>query len=449
MSLPISRPARPLAPLAFAAAALLLSACGGKKEAAKPPPVPEVSVAEVIQKDVPIGAELTGTMNGFENIEIRARVEGYLKSVDYREGSEVKKGQLLFTIDDQPYRAKLAEAKSELARAQSNLSKATLDVNRFTPLAAKRAVSQAELDNAIAAQRSARAQVDAAKATVEKATLDVGYTRLVSPLDGLAGQAQRKVGDLVGKGDPTLLTTVSSIDPIRVSVNIPEALYLRYASQLPGPGASASSKPTEGRPGAELVLGDGTVYPERGQIALVDRAEDPQTGTLHADLAFPNPTRVLRPGMYAKVRYREEIRQGALLVPQRAVAELQGQYSVVVVNAEGKAETRTVKVGPRVGSLWVLDSGVKPGEKVIVEGAQKVKDGMSVKATVVPAEAAAPAAPAPGGAVPAAPAPGGGAAPAGEAHAPAAPTGDAAAGAPALVNAASTDSGAAPAAPGR
>jgi membrane fusion protein (multidrug efflux system) len=447
MPLPIRRPARPLAPLAFAAAALLLAACGGKKEEAKPPPVPEVSVAEVIQKDVPIGAELTGTMNGFENIEIRARVEGYLKSVDYREGSEVKKGQLLFTIDDLPYRAKLAEAKGELARAQSSLSKATLDVNRFTPLAAKRAVSQAELDNAIAAQRSARAQVEAAQANVEKATLDVGYTRLVSPLNGLAGQAQRKVGDLVGKGDPTLLTTVSSIDPIRVSVNIPEALYLRYASQLSGAGASGSSKPAEDRPGAELVLGDGTVYPERGQIAFVDRAVDPQTGTLHADLAFPNPKKILRPGMYAKVRYREEIRKGALLVPQRAVAELQGQYSVVVVNAEGKAETRTVKVGPRVGSLWVLDSGVKPGEKVIVEGAQKVKDGMPVKATVVPAEAAAPAAPAPAGA--AAPAPAGGTAPAGEGNAPAAPTGGAAAGSPAPVNAASTGSGAAPDAPGR
>jgi membrane fusion protein (multidrug efflux system) len=444
MSLPIRHAVSPLSrsvalrTTAVAAAALLLAACG-KKEAPKPPPVPEVSVAEVIQKDVPIGAELTGTMKGWEDIEIRVRVEGYLKSVDYKEGSEVKKGQLLFTIDDEPYRAKLAQTKGDLARAQSSLAKATLDVNRFKPLAAKRAVSQAELDNAVAAQRSARAQVDAMKANMDQAALDLGYTRIVSPIDGLAGQAQRKVGDLVGKGDPTLLTTVSSLDPIRVSVNIPEALYLRYASQLPGSTGTAPPKPTADRPGAQLVLGDGSVYPEHGQIAFVDRAVDPQTGTLHADLAFPNPKKVLRPGLYAKVLYRAELRQGALLVPQRAVAELQGQYSVVVVNAENKAETRTVKVGPRVGNLWVLDSGVKPGEKVIVEGAQKVKDGMPVKATVVPAEAAA--SPAPAGAAPAVATPGGGAAPA---------TGTAAAdGAAPVTNAASTGPGATPAAPGR
>ena len=206
MSLPTCRSARPPAPsfalraTAVAAAALVLAACGGK-EAPKPPPVPEVSVAEVIQRDQPILSELTGTMRGFDDIEIRARVEGFLRSVDYREGSEVKKGQLLFTIDDQPYRAKLAEAKGELARAESTLSKATLDVKRFKPLAEQRAVSQAELDNAVALQRSARAQVDAAKANVEKAMLDVGYTRLASPINGLAGQAQRKVGDLVGKGE--------------------------------------------------------------------------------------------------------------------------------------------------------------------------------------------------------------------------------------------------------
>ena len=390
MPLPIRRPAPPAAPsfarraAAAAAAGLIVAACA--KEQPAPPPVPEVSVAEVIQRDVPIGAELTGTLKGYEDIEIRARVEGFLRSVDYKEGSEVKKGQLLFTIDDQPYRAKLAEAKGDLARAESTLSKADLDVNRYTPLAAERAISQAELDNAIALQRSAQAQVDAARANVDNAALNVGYTRLFSPIDGLAGQAQRKVGDLVGKAEPTLLTTVSSIDPIKVSVNIPEALYLRYASSFQQTGAAAAAAPSADRPGAELVLGDGTVYPERGQLVLVDRAVDPMTGTLHADLAFKNPKKLLRPGLYGKVLYREELRHGALLVPQRAVAELQGQYSVVTVNAEGKAESRKVKVGPRVGNLWILDEGVKPGEKVIVEGALRVRDGMPVKATVVPAE---------------------------------------------------------------
>ena len=366
-----------------------LSACGKKEEAPKAPPPPEVQVAEVIQRDVPVGGELTGTLKGNVDIEIRARVEGYLKSIDYKEGNEVKKGTLLFTVDDQPYRAALAQAKGELARAQSSLAKADLDVNRFKPLAEQRAISQAELDNAVAAQRSARAQVDAAKANVEQATLNLGYCRMTSPVDGLVGSAQRKVGDLVGKGEPTLLATVSQIDPIRVAINIPEALFLKYADQLPAPGAAAPPAPTKERPGADLVLSTGSVYPERGYLVLVDRAVDPATGTLRAELAFKNPKKILRPGLYAKVRYAEETRAGALLVPQRAVQELQGQYSVVVVNAEGKAEARKAKVGPRIGSLWIIEDGVKPGEKVIVEGAQKVRDGMVVQATVVPAEAAA------------------------------------------------------------
>jgi membrane fusion protein (multidrug efflux system) len=398
-------------PAAALAAMLVLFACSKKDDGSGTPAIPEVSVAEVIQRDVPIGGELTGSLKGFEDVEIRARVEGYLQTIDYREGTEVKKGQLLFTIDDQPYRARLAEARGELARAQSALSKANMDVTRFKPLAEQKAISQAELDNALAAQRAARAQVDAARANAEKATLDVGYTRITAPIDGLVGQAKRKAGDLVGKGEPTLLTTISSIDPIRVTVNIPEALYLKYADRVPTSGA-APPEPTPDRPGAELVLSDGSVYPERGQLVLVDRAVDPQTGTLHADLSFPNPRKILRPGLYAKVRYREETRAGALLVPQRAVAELQGQYSVAVVNAEGKVESRTVKVGARIGSLWILEEGVKPGERVIVEGAQKVRDGMPVKATVVPAEpaapkvdgAAAPAAEAPAGAAAAAPA---------------------------------------------
>jgi len=383
------------------AAVALAAACTGKSA---PPAtvVPEVSVSEVIQRDVPIGGELTATMRGLEDVELRARVEGYLKSIDYREGSEVKKGQLLFTIDDQPYKASLAEAKGALGRAQAALSKADLDVSRYRPLAAEKAVSQAELDNALSAQRASRAQVDAAKANVVNAMLNLGYTRIMAPIDGLIGQAQRKMGDLVGKGEPTLLSTVSSIDPIRVTVNIPEALYLRYADRLQNvsaPADKAAPQPAS-EDGAELVLSNGNVYPYRGRPILVDRSVDPQTGTLRVDLAFPNPTRVLRPGLYAKLRYKAEVRPAALLVPQRAVQELQGQFSVVVVNAESKAESRKVKTGPRVGSLWVLDEGVKPGEKVIVEGMQKVRDGMQVKATVVPAEPAAP--PLPAGPAPAA-----------------------------------------------
>jgi membrane fusion protein (multidrug efflux system) len=297
-------------------------------------------------------------------------------------------------------------------------------VKRFTPLAAERAISQAELDNALAAQRSAQAQVDAARANVEKASLDLGYTRIPSPVGGLVGRAERKVGDLVGKGEPTLLTTVSSIDPIRVSVAIPEALYLRVAGARAAAGAAdggPAATPPPPKPGEEqgpqLVLADGSIYPERGKVILVDRAVDSTTGTLRVDLAFPNPKKTLRPGLYGKVRYRDELRPGALLVPQRSVQELQGQYTVVVVNAESKAETRKVKPGPRIGGLWILEEGVKPGEKVIVEGIQKVRDGVPVKATAVPAEPPAAAQPPPAGA-PAAPA--GSPPPAG---APAAPAG--------------------------
>jgi membrane fusion protein (multidrug efflux system) len=392
------------AALALALAALAVSACKQKEEA-KPPPVPEVTVTDVVQKDVAVGGELTATLRGFEDIEIRARVEGYLKSLDYKEGQEVKKGALLFTIDDPPYRAKLAEAKGELGRAQSALAKADMDVARFKPLAEQRAISQAELDNAVAAQRSARSLVDAAKANVEKASLDLGYCRITSPIAGLAGQAQRKVGDLVGKGEPTLLTTVSSIDPVRVSVNIPEALYLKYAERL-SPDGSVPAKPTADRPGAELELSNGAIYPERGYIVLVDRAVDAQTGTLRADLAFPNPKKLLRPGMYGKVKYAADRRAGALLVPQRSVLEVQGQYSVVVVTPESKAQARPVKVGPRIGSLWIVEDGVKPGEKVIVDGAGKVRDGMAVKATAVPGEPLPAEGPTPAPSAPAAAAPG-------------------------------------------
>ncbi|MFL5373556.1 MAG: efflux RND transporter periplasmic adaptor subunit [Myxococcales bacterium] len=371
-----------------AAAAALVVACT-EKGPPPAPPVPEVTTVDVIQRDVPIGAELTATLHGLEDVELRARVEGYLKSIDYAEGSEVKKGALLFTIDDKPYRAKLAESKGALARAKASLSKADLDVKRYRPLAAEKAISQAELDNAITAQQAAKAQVDAAAANAENAALDLGYTRITAPVAGLVGRAQRKVGDLVGKGEATLLTTLSSIDPVRVTVNMPEALYLRYAKRLQA--AAAERKPAaDSAPGAQLLLSDGSIYPEKGRLILIDRSVDSQTGTLRADLAFPNPTRILRPGLYAKVLYKEEVRVGALLVPQRAVQELQGQFTVVLVDAENKAQSRKVKTGPRVDNLWILEEGVKPGDKVIVEGAQKVRDGMLVKAEPAPPEPASP-----------------------------------------------------------
>jgi membrane fusion protein (multidrug efflux system) len=334
--------------------------------------------------------ELVGQTAGSKDVEIRARVEGYLQTIDYAEGSSVKKGQLLFTIDDQQYIAALAQAQATLANAQTQFDKADLDVRRFTPLAAERAVSQAELDNAISARKSGVAAVEAAKASLERARLNLSYTRISSPIHGIAGKAEHKVGDLVGKNEPTLLTTVSSIDPIRVSVNLPEAEYLRFSRAiLGGKAAPASAAPI-------LILSDGTEHPYPGKVLFVDRAVDPQTGTLRVDLAFPNPERTLRPGLYGKVKAQAEVAKGALLVPQRAVQELQGTYTVLVVGSDGKVETRKVKPGAKIGSNWIIDEGLKDGDQVVVEGFQRLRDGMAVVPKLA-APASATAAPAPTG----------------------------------------------------
>jgi len=367
---------------------VLLAACG-KKEAPPAGPPPQVPVFEVSAKDTPLELELVAQLRGFEDVEIRARVEGYLASVDYAEGTEVKKGQLLFTIDDEQYRASLAEAQAALARAESNLAKTDLDVGRYTPLAAERAVSQAELDNAVAANRSAKAQVEAGKANLEQARLKLSYARIGSPIAGLAGRAEKKVGDLVGRGEPTLLTTVSSIDPIRASIAIPEADYLRFSRAI------AEGKSQRAQQPPRLVLSDGTPHPEPGKIVLVDRAVDPLTGTLRVDLAFPNPQKTLRPGLYGKVIAESETVKGALLVPQRAVQELQGTFTVLVAGEGNKVETRKVKPGPKVGQLWIMEEGLRPGDRVVLEGFQRLRDGMVVSPTAPSAPPSAPPAPSP------------------------------------------------------
>jgi membrane fusion protein (multidrug efflux system) len=329
-------------------------------------------------------------LRGLEDVEIRARVEGYLQTIDYAEGSTVQKGKLLFTIDDQQYVAALAQAQATLASAQNQFDKGDLDVKRFTPLVAERAVSQAELDNAISARKSGAAQIEAGKANLERARLNLSYTRISSPITGLVGKAEHKVGDLVGKGDPTLLTTVSSIDPIRVSVAIPEADYLRFSRSVANAKEEVSKTPPV------LILSDGTQHPYPGKLIFVDRAVDTQTGTLRVDLSFPNPQKTLRPGLYGKVKAESEVVKNALLVPQRAVQELQGTYTVVVVGEGDKVETRKVKPGQKVGNLWIIQEGLKNGDRVVIEGFQRLRDGM----TIVPKQAAAPApaaSPAPAG----------------------------------------------------
>jgi membrane fusion protein (multidrug efflux system) len=361
--------------------ALSAPSCSKKEAPAGAPP--EVYVADVVQKDVPVYMELVGQTRGSQDVEIRARVEGYLDRVAFTEGTFVRKGELLYQIDPLPLEAALANAKANLAAAQARFEKTNNDVKRLTPLAKQQAVSQQELDNALSFQDAARAQVDANKAAVDKASLDLGYARITAPLDGLVGTTEVKAGNLVGRGESTLLTTVSQIDPILFRAGISEAEYLRLAKEILEKGRRTGPQAE-----IELILADGTVHPQKGRVDAIERAIDPTTGTLAVQFKFPNPQRVVRPGQYGRARFVVETKPGALLVPQRAVIELQNLYSLAVVGAGNKVEFRNVKVGPRVDSLWVIEEGLKPGEKVIVEGLQKARDGAVVSPK---AAAAAPA----------------------------------------------------------
>lgn len=367
----------------------VLAGCSGGEPPAKAPP--EVYVAEVIQQDVPIYMEIVGQTRGSQDVEIRARVEGFLEKVAFAEGAFVRKGQLLYQIDPKPLEAALAQAKANLATAQARLDQSTLTVKRLTPLAEQQAVSQQELDNALSLENAARAQVDAARAAAEKATLDLGYTRITSPIDGVAGTTLVRAGNLVGRGESTLLTTVSQVEPMLFRSAIAESEYLRLARLIPDRG---KNKPERQQSAVQLLLADGTEYAYTGTLNAIERAVDVSTGTLALQFSFPNPEHLLRPGLYGRARTVTEMRSAALLVPQRAVQELQSIFRVAVVSAESKIEMRTVKVGPRIDSLWVIEEGLKPGEKVVVEGLQRARDGMPVvaRATVQAATARAGAA---------------------------------------------------------
>jgi membrane fusion protein (multidrug efflux system) len=350
-------------------------------------------VTTVVQKDVPIYLELVGQTEGFQDVDVRARVEGFLESVNFEEGSFVRQGDLMYTIDRKPLEAILAETKADQANAEAALAKANNDVARYTPLVAKQAVSKQELDDAMSSRDAATAQVAAARAAVEKATLDLGYTRITAPISGLVGTTEVKAGNLVGRGESTLLTTISQIDPILFRVGITEADYLNLVKRYP---PRAGGAPRAG--GIELTLADGTLYPQTGSVRTVERAVNAATGTLGVELVFPNPMTTLRPGQYGRARGLLETKQGALLVPQRAVQELQNLRSVAVVNGD-KVEFRNVKVGQRVDSMWVIEEGLKPGEQVVAEGLQAITDGMTVRTQPMPAPGstqaqAAPATPA-------------------------------------------------------
>ena len=354
----------------------------GKKEAPAPPP-PDVKVATVLQKDVPIYVEAIGQTRGSTEIEVRARVEGFIQSVDFKEGNPVKKGQLLYTIDPRPLQATLSQAKGALAEAEAQLARAKQDVVRYEPLVAKNAISRQEYDTAVVVQRAAEAAVEAAKATVERAQIDLGYARVTAPDDGLVGKTEVYPGTLVGRGQSDLLTHISQIATIHVRFTVPERDYLFYARrQQERAGTPAASAPLP----FELVLSDGSVHPKKGAIVFVDRNIDAATGTIMMEAAFPNPGGIVRPGQFARVRAAVDLKQGAILVPQRAVTELQGIYNVAVVGADDTVEIRMVTPAQRIGNLWVMDAGLKAGDRVVVEGVQKVRPGLKVKPEVVKIE---------------------------------------------------------------
>ena len=361
----------------------------GKQEAPAPPP-PDVKVATVLQKDVPIYLEAIGQTRGSTEIEVRARVEGFLQTVNFKEGNPVRKGQLLYTIDPQPFEAALAQAKGNLAQAEADLARARQDVVRYEPLVAKSAISRQEYETAVAVQRAAEAAVDASRASARQAEINLGYTRVVAPEDGLAGKTEVYAGTLVGRGQSTLLTQISQIGTIHVRFTIPEKDYLFFARRREERGITGQPVPLP----FELVLADGSVHPEKGQLVFVDRNVDPQTGTILMEAAFPNPGGIVRPGQYARVRAAVDLKKGAILVPQRAVSEMQGIYSVAVVGGDDTVEIRMVKPAQRIGTLWVIDAGLKAGERVVVEGLQKVRPGVKVNPETVKIEEGSEAAPA-------------------------------------------------------
>jgi len=390
--------------------------CSKPTSSAAPPTPLDVGVVQVEQRDVPIYSEWIGTLDGMVNAAIKAQVSGYLLKQDYIEGSPVKKDQLLFEIDPRPFQAaldqalgqlaqanaQLAQAKAQLlqaeaqvAQAQANQVKAQLDEDRYTPLLKQQAITQQDLDNAVQNNQAAKAQVQAARAAVETARaqiqaagasaqtaqaavetarLNLGFTRLTSPIDGVAGVAQQQVGALVSpNGGP--VTTVSTLDPIKVYFTASEAEYLDFHRRFP---SQATVEAQRRQLPLDLILADGTKYPQAGRISFADRQVNQNTGAIQIAGVFPNPGNLLRPGGYAKVRASVRTREGALLVPQRAITELQGSYQAAVIDADNKVSIRTVKPGDRIGAMWIVEDGLKAGERVIAEGVQKVRPGMQV-----------------------------------------------------------------------
>jgi len=354
-------------------AAIFLGGCAKKEGPAAL--APEVEVTPVTQQDVPLYTECIATLDGYVNAQIQPQVSGYLMKQDYTEGTFVHKGDLLFEVDPRPFEAALQQSKGQLAQAEAQLGKTKLDVARDTPLARESAIPQAQLDNDVQAYEAAEAMVAAARAQVEQADLNLSFTKVRSLIDGVAGLAKGQIGDLVGP--TTVLTTVSQVEPIKAYFAISEQQYLKLADRI---SAVAEGRRRGGEQKIlELVLSDGSVYPRKGAVVVADRQVDVKTGTIRMAGAFENPGGILRPGMFGRIRAVTGVDKDALLVPQRSVVEAQGSYSVVVVDSNNQASIRPVKMGQRVGQMWVITDGIKAGEQVIAEGMQKAREGVTVR----------------------------------------------------------------------
>jgi membrane fusion protein (multidrug efflux system) len=360
--------------LALLAVAISGTGCSSGRAAAPAPPPATVTTAEVVQQDTPIYSEWVAVLDGYVNAQIQPHVTGYIIRQNYKEGSTVRAGDVLFEIDPRPFLAALNQAKGQLAQAEAQLKKAALDVERDTPLAKERAIAQSQLDTEIQAQLAAEAVVQAAKANVEQAELNIEWTRVTSLVTGIAGIANVQIGNLVGPS--SVLTSVSQGDPIKAYFTVSEQQFIEFHRRFP---TEASVEEERKRIPLQLILGDGTVYERTGTIYFADREVNPATGAIRIAGVFPNPNNLLRPGGYGRVRASVRTQNGALLVPQRAVTELQGSQQVAVVTSDDKVSIRLVTVADQVGDKWIVTSGLKAGERVIVDGLQKVRDGAPVK----------------------------------------------------------------------
>jgi len=362
----------------FIVFAVFFMSCNEKQKQQALPP--DIKVVEVIQKDIPIYKEYVGQVHGFKDIPIRARVDGYLMGIHFKEGFGVKKGQLLYTIDPQPYQAKVAESMGQLAKAKTELVRAENELIRIQPLAEMKAVSESDLDAALAEQGAAKASVEAAEASLRLAKINLGYTHLKSPIRGLIGKTLAKEGEYVGKNpNPVILNTVSRIDNIRVEFFLTESEYLHFYRQI----EKDVEKGKREKVGLELILADGSFHKYKGEVDFIDRNVDPTTGAILIQASFPNPEKLIRPGQYAKVKALVEVANDALIIPQRCVKELQGKYSAYIVNNENKVEIRNLEITGFYQDFYIISEGIKVGEKIIFEGIQKVAPEMEVKPIVV------------------------------------------------------------------